>query len=582
MNRAPTRRSAETPAFFPSWFIRRSVLAALAAACGLAWSPSVCALEGTRVGDCWTDNDGTNHCGDSGSSSSGSSYGWTYTYGYTGASAQAYDDWAARMQAAREARQLRAEYEAQQAVRRQALQLNDLGIQASKNGDFAQAADYYERAHNIDPSDPVILDNLNSARGSQHNEDGNRLYEAGDFEAAAKAYERALELKPQSDVIRGNLEDARRQLEYQREAAAKRDAAQEQMRKAKGRIQSQLSAFQSELSAPPVPGGGLSFKGGEGAGGQGRPGGDDDGLHPLAFKNMKPPQPALEQEESRPSGGSRGAWEQLKSVWFHGRQAVRAQSDEEASAQARAGFDTSGVPGSAVDPGAATDVPGIRGDAPIPASGPAAPAEPLRFKTAAPAGAGASSVPEFDPELSVQPDPAGPGPQFDPELAATILNDPKARLTLAPEFDPELAESIRYPDPSAPEAASSRDRYVPLSEENWEIIKKDPEVRDALTARDFYYINQQRKMDLLTDMFRDTYEGIKTDLRRAPEYQNASEAELTCEAMKNPRFQAVLSDINEIVVDERRARQEHELTIASAIEKKREKMWREAHPEDRR
>ena len=237
------------------------------------------ALDGGRVGDCWTDYDGTNHCGESSggayqrsttyddsytsSASSDSGYGWTYTYGYTNSASRvsAAASWAERVEAARERREMEAEAQRQ----REAVRLNDIGNDFFKKEDFAHAIDYYQKALSIRPADGQITANLRKAKGSLLNLEGNEYYDASYFEKAVESYEEALAFKPDSQVIRENLEQARNLLANQKSWETARERGRAEIAAAKERIVDRLEEFSKKFAAPAVGGSGLSFKGSDGA-----------------------------------------------------------------------------------------------------------------------------------------------------------------------------------------------------------------------------------------------------------------------------------------------------------------------------
>ena len=258
------------------------------------------AMDGVRAGDCWTDYDGTNHCGDS---SSSSSTGYVYTYGYTNGTQSSGPSWADRA----EARRLQQEANALAAVQQEAVRLNQIGIDYANKGDWQNALSYYEQAHATNPSDPVIANNVQMARGTGFNEAGIAAYTREDYAAAVEAYQQALNLKPDSQVIRDNLADAQNQLQIKESQAAAERKNQEDLAQAGQKMKEGLSGF--SLSAPQntaqtAPASGLSFKGAA--------------------------------AENKPS-----AWDQLKNAWTKGKEAKSGVTDEDASMKAREGVDTS-------------------------------------------------------------------------------------------------------------------------------------------------------------------------------------------------------------------------------------------------
>ncbi|HXV18919.1 MAG TPA: hypothetical protein VD883_02450 [Candidatus Omnitrophota bacterium] len=344
------------------------------AALSLAFLSPSFALDGVRAGDCYTTEDGVNHCG--GSSSGSSDYGWTYTYGYTNGTQSSSSTWADRA----EARRLQEEAEAIAAVQREAVRLNELGVEASNRNDWRTALSYYEQAHATNPSDPVIANNVRSARGTGLNEEANQAYERGDFAAAVEGYTQALELKPESQVIRDNLADARNQLQIKEAQAAAERKNQEDLAQAGHKMKEKLSGF--SLSAPQntaqaAPAGGLSFKGAA--------------------------------PENKPS-----AWDQLKNAWAKSKEAKNGVTPEDASMKAREGFDTSTNPQTSVV--VDSSVVDLR-DKPDALNTPV-----LQFKSATPVTSKpkATIIPVFDPTLDPTPLPVK-GPEFDPTLDVTPL-----------------------------------------------------------------------------------------------------------------------------------------------------------------
>jgi tetratricopeptide (TPR) repeat protein len=71
----------------------------------------------------------------------------------------------------------------------------DMGILMGKQGHHVAAADYFERALQSHPDNPVVLDNLGMAEE-----------QSGRLDSAREHYERALRLNPQSPAIRRRLE----------------------------------------------------------------------------------------------------------------------------------------------------------------------------------------------------------------------------------------------------------------------------------------------------------------------------------------------------------------------------------------
>lgn len=370
---------------------RLVVLASSFAFLSLTFSSPALALDGVRAGDCYTTEDGVNHCG--GSSSGSSDYGWTYTYGYTNGTQSSSSTWADRA----EARRLQEEAEAIAAVQREAVRLNELGVEASNRNDWRTALSYYEQAHATNPSDPVIANNVQSAKGTGLNEEANQAYERGDYAAAVEGYTQALALKPDSQVIRDNLADAQNQLQIKESQAAADRKNKEDLAQAGQKMKEKLSGF--SLSAPqntaPTPtASGLSFKGAA--------------------------------SENKPS-----AWDQLKNAWTKGNEAKSGVTAEDASMKAREGFDTSKNPQTSVV--VDSSVVDLR-DKPDALNTPV-----LQFKSATPVTPKpkATIIPVFDPTLDTTPLPVK-GPEFDPTLDVTPLPASKPKATQIPEFDPTL------------------------------------------------------------------------------------------------------------------------------------------------
>jgi tetratricopeptide (TPR) repeat protein len=378
------------------------------------------ALDGVRAGDCYTTEDGVNHCGGSGSGSS--DYGWTYTYGYTDGSAQSSGPtWADRA----EARRLQQEAEAIAAVQREAVRLNELGVEASNRNDWRTALSYYEQAHATNPSDPVIANNVRSARGTGFNEEANQAYERGDYAAAVDGYTRALELKPDSQVIRDNLADAQNQLQIKESQAAAERKNQEDLAQAGQKMKEKLSGF--SLSAPQntaqaAPTSGLSFKGA-----------------------------AAENKLS--------AWDQLKNAWAKGKEAKNGVTEEDASMKAREGFDTSKNPQTSAD--VDSSVVDLRDKSGVVNT------DVLKFKSAAPTAPKpkATQIPEFDPTLDPTPLPVK-GPEFDPSLDVTPLPE-------AQNLSEEQLQKLREMANSLPSNADLIDMVLEPEEAALPVIPKE-------------------------------------------------------------------------------------------------------------
>lgn len=318
------------------------------------------ALEGSRAGDCWTDESGVNHCGDSGSSSD-SGYGWQYTYGYTQNTQSSGPSYQERVEAA----QLRREMEAQAQIQREAVRLNQIGIDYANKGDWANAVNYYQQANATNPSDPVIANNLRTARGSEWNAAGIVYYTQGDYEKAAEAYQKALELKPESEVIRQNLEEARQRVEIKRQEEAEAQRRREALAAADASIKQKLSGYSAAIQKPAAASSsGLSFKGGaENKSGMvvvGQGTKNDDALSPFAFKNMKPERRVLEAAPSE-KGSNPSILDQLKSMWQSDKNAKGASSAERASQGMRTGFDSEALSGGGSVDISGLEVPAVEG-----------------------------------------------------------------------------------------------------------------------------------------------------------------------------------------------------------------------------
>jgi hypothetical protein len=319
---------------------------------------SVFAEEGERVGNTWTDEEGNNYEGDP-SSGSSSSYGWQYTYGYVNGtdtgSGYTGPTWAERQEAA----QVRAE--AQRMA--QATQINDEGVKYSNQGNFQKALEQYEKAAAINPTDPVIQNNILSVKGTIFNEEGIQYYTAGNYQAAAESYRKALELKPDSEVIRQNLADAEQQFASQQEWQRKEDIKKAEMTAAGTKIQGMLTNLSQDLKKPAAQPSALSFKPAE------APSMGYEGDHKiarreeLAFKNMQPKKTYLEERPDLPQGGSTTVRGQLNSVEFHSKNA--GGSAEGVMAGMGIGFDTAGVKGEGLPESDAIDVPAVGEGVPL-------------------------------------------------------------------------------------------------------------------------------------------------------------------------------------------------------------------------
>ncbi len=225
----------------------------------------------------------------------------------------------------------------------QATKINDEGVKYSNQGNYQKALEQYEKAAALNPTDPVIQNNIRLVKGSIANAEGLQYYTAGNYQMAAESYRKALELKPESDVIRQNLADAEQQLGYQQEWQRKEDIKKTEMTAAGTKIQGILTNLSQDLKKPPAQPSALSFKPAE------VPSMGYEGDHKiahrdeLAFKNMQPKKAYVEERPDLPKGGSKTALGQLKSAEFHGQNA--GGSAEGLMAGAGIGFDTAGKAG---------------------------------------------------------------------------------------------------------------------------------------------------------------------------------------------------------------------------------------------
>ncbi len=380
------------------------------------------ALDGVRAGDCYTTADGVNHCGESSGSSSS---GYVYTYGYTNGYQSSGPTWADRA----EARRMQQEANALAAVQQEAVRLNQIGIDYANKGDWQNALSYYEQAHATNPSDPVIANNVQMARGTGFNEAGIAAYTREDYAAAVEAYQQALNLKPDSQVIRDNLADAQEQLRIQQERAQAERKSQEDLAQAGQRMKEKLSGF--SLSAPQntvqtAPASGLSFKGAA--------------------------------PENKPS-----AWDQLKNAWTKGKEAKSGVTEEDASMKARKGFDTSKNPqtSAAVD----SSVVDLRDKSGLVNT------DVLKFKPAAPVAPKpkATQIPEFDPTLDTTPLPVK-GPEFDPTLDVTP--NPASATSLPPSAGQDLVSMMTNKD-ARPVAEPKKDTFMEILDEEFQRSQKE-------------------------------------------------------------------------------------------------------------
>lgn len=136
-----------------------------------------------------------------------------------------------------------------------AYELNEKGIEASKKGDYATAASYYEQALKNSPDDAVIKKNLAYALNAM----GNEAYNKGDYATAASYYEQALKYSD-DPTIKSNLAYVRAAMtakekdEKDAADAARRDKA------AADKMQNSIQDFAKTLSAVSASGG-LDFDG---------------------------------------------------------------------------------------------------------------------------------------------------------------------------------------------------------------------------------------------------------------------------------------------------------------------------------
>jgi tetratricopeptide (TPR) repeat protein len=105
-----------------------------------------------------------------------------------------------------------------------------------------------ERAVQLSPNDRRLRDNLETARSSLFNKEGNRLYKAGEYNAAIDYYERALELNPNDRIVKWNLAGTRGDLLHQ-EGHQLRNA--DDLRGALEKERMALKQFELQLSLDP-------------------------------------------------------------------------------------------------------------------------------------------------------------------------------------------------------------------------------------------------------------------------------------------------------------------------------------------
>jgi tetratricopeptide (TPR) repeat protein len=106
---------------------------------------------------------------------------------------------------------------------------NDKGLDALQRGDTATALFYFDKAGELKPEDPTFRDNRRHTlerqtrqEGLALNKKGNEAFVKGDFAAAVKYYQEAQKKLPNDPIIAQNLSQAE---EQEADAEAKRDAA---------------------------------------------------------------------------------------------------------------------------------------------------------------------------------------------------------------------------------------------------------------------------------------------------------------------------------------------------------------------
>ena len=98
--------------------------------------------------------------------------------------------------------------------------LNDQGLAAYRNHDWAAAVSYYQQALQNKPYDTVIQNNL----GLAINEQGNEAWHKGDISVAINFYQQAVQNNPDDAVIRQNLDTAMGELAKQQAQERERQA----------------------------------------------------------------------------------------------------------------------------------------------------------------------------------------------------------------------------------------------------------------------------------------------------------------------------------------------------------------------
>jgi hypothetical protein len=117
----------------------------------------------------------------------------------------------------------------QEKIDEAATDFNNKGMDALSHGDTATALYYLQKASELEPEDPTIRDNLRYAlerqtrkEGVALNQKGVQAFVKGDFAAAVKYYREAQKKLPNDPIIEQNLRQAEKQ---EAEAEAKKDAA---------------------------------------------------------------------------------------------------------------------------------------------------------------------------------------------------------------------------------------------------------------------------------------------------------------------------------------------------------------------
>ncbi len=315
----------------------------------LAPSSSAWAISGVQVGNCWTDYDGTNYCGDSGSSSS--SYDSGYSYDYSGYSAlgEAMGQAGAQLGEALIGAWADSimENARREAERTAALENNKQGNIYFKNGDYATAISYYESALQTLPNDRVIQKNLSRARGLLYNDQGVALHDRGDYADAIARYRQALEHQPEDLAIRGNLTRAEKQIAREKLAGEAR-ALQARTDQIKLELLPSLEELFGDLGPGPgetvQTGGGMTFLTLADAGSTAAPADFEPldfeipedlrdapapqnprslPIEPMPDARVKDPGLEVLEPGGVPLDGKPLASEQLRSAEYHGRQALK-------------------------------------------------------------------------------------------------------------------------------------------------------------------------------------------------------------------------------------------------------------------